>query len=81
MGFGVVGMWVLVVSFLALRMGTWPKLLTFVGIATAIAYWLIVVGSVLNLEALFTISAAMGGIVLAPIWYIWAGLKLRQANM
>lgn len=80
LGFGAVGLWVLVVSFLALRIGTWPKLLTYAGIATAVAYWLIVVGSVLNLEALFTIAAALGGIVLAPIWYIWAGLRLRQAS-
>jgi len=80
MGFGAVGLWVLVVSLLALRAGTWPKLLTYVGIATAVAYWLIVVGSVLNQEALFTIGAALGGIILAPIWYIWAGLRLRQAD-
>lgn len=81
LGFGAVGLWVLVVSLLALRAGTWPKLLTYVGIATAVAYWLIVVGSVLNQEALFTIAAALGGIILAPIWYIWTGLRLRQANM
>ena len=80
LGFGAVGLWVLVVSLLALRTGSWPKLLSYAGIATAAAYWLIVVGSVLNLEALFTISAALGGIVLAPIWYIWTGLKLRQAS-
>jgi len=80
MGFGAVGLWVLVVSLPALRAGTWPKLLTYVGIATAVAYWLIVVGSVLNQEALFTIGAALGGIILAPIWYIWAGLRLRQAS-
>jgi uncharacterized protein DUF4386 len=80
MGFGAVGLWVLVISLLALRAGTWPKLLTYVGIATAVAYWLIVVGSVLNQEALFTIGAALGGIILAPIWYIWAGLRLQQAS-
>jgi hypothetical protein len=80
LGFGAVGLWVLVVSLLALRAGAWPKLLTYAGLATAVAYWLIVVGSVLNLETLFTLAAALGGIVLAPIWYIWAGLKLRQAG-
>jgi hypothetical protein len=80
LGFGAVGLWVLVVSLLALRAGTWPKLLTYIGIATAVAYWLIVVGSVLNQEALFTIGAALGGIILAPIWYIWTGMRLRQAN-
>jgi hypothetical protein len=80
MGFGAVGLWVLVVSLLTLRAGTWPRSLSYVGVATAIAYWLIVVGSVLNQEALFTIAAAFGGIILAPIWYIWTGLKLRQAS-
>jgi uncharacterized protein DUF4386 len=81
LGFGAVGLWVLVVSLLALRAGTWPKLLTYIGIATAIAYWLIIAGFVSNQETLFTIGAALGGIVLAPIWYIWAGLRLRQVSM
>ena len=80
LGFGTVGLWVLVVSLLALRTGAWPKLLTYVGIATAVAYWLIVAGFVLNQEILFTIGAAVGGIILAPIWYIWAGLQLRQGS-
>ena len=71
----------MVISLLALRIGTWPKLLSYVGVATAVAYWLIVVGSVLNQEALFTIAAALGGIVLAPIWYVWTGLKLRQVSV
>jgi hypothetical protein len=80
LGFGAVGLWVLVVSLLALRAGTMPRLLTYLGMATVVAYWLIVVGSVLNLEVLFTIAAALGGIILAPIWYIWTGLRLRQAG-
>lgn len=79
LGFGAVGLWVLVVSLLALRVGAWPTLLTYIGIATA-AYWLIVVGFVFNQETLFTIGAALGGIILAPIWYIWTGLRLRQAS-
>lgn len=80
LGFGAVGLWVLVVSLLALRAGNWPKRLSYVGIGTALAYWLIVAGFVLYQEILFTIGAALGGIILAPIWYIWAGLRLRQAE-
>ncbi len=80
LGFGAVGLWVFVVSLLALRAGSWPKLLAYVGIATAVAYWLIVVGFVFNQEMLFTIGAALGGIILAPIWYIWVGLRSRQAD-
>lgn len=80
LGFGAVGLWVFVVSLLALRAGSWPKLLAYVGIATAVAYWLIVVGFVFNQEMLFTLGAALGGIILAPIWYIWVGLRSRQAD-
>jgi hypothetical protein len=80
LGFGAVGLWVLVVSLLALRLGAWPTFLTYTGIATAAAYWLIVVGFVFNQETLFTIGAALGGIILAPIWYIWTGLRLRQKS-
>jgi hypothetical protein len=80
LGFGAVGLWVLVVSLLARRAGIWPQLLSYLGIATALAYWLIVAGFVFYQEILFTIGAALGGIILAPIWYIWAGLRLRQAS-
>ena len=80
LGFGAVGLWVMVVSLLALRVGAWPTLLAYIGLATALAYWLIVAGFVFNQETLFTIGAALGGILLAPLWYIWAGLRLRQAG-
>jgi len=81
LGFGAVGLWVLVVNLLALRAGSWPRSLNYLGIATALVYWLVVVGFVLGQETIITIAAALGGIVLAPAWYIWAGLKLRQASV
>lgn len=80
LGFGAVGLWVFVVSLLARRAGIWPRLLTYIGTATGLAYWLIVVGFVFNQEMLFTIGAALGGIILAPIWYIWVGFRSRQAD-
>lgn len=80
LGFGAVGLWVLVVSLLALRGGTWPKILAYVGIAVSIAYFLVVVSNVLNLATLLDIVAGVGGVILAPIWFIWMGLNLRRAN-
>ena len=80
LGFGAVGLWVLVVSLLALRAGTWPKLLAYGGIAVAVASWLVVAGFVLNLEILITIAAGVGGVILAPIWYIWLGQRLQRAG-
>ena len=80
LGFGGVGLWVLVVSWLALRGGAWPRPLAYLGIAVAILYWLVVAGLALQVEALVTIAAGLGGIIAAPIWYIWAGLTLRRAS-
>ena len=80
LGFGAVGLWVLVVSLLALRGNVWPKPLVYLGIAVAIAYWLVVTGFVLGIETLILIAASLGGIILGPIWYIWAGVRLRQAS-
>lgn len=80
LGFGAVGLWVLVVSWLALRAGRWPKPLAYVGIAVSVAYGLVVAGFVLNLELLIAIAAGLGGIILGPIWYIWLGWTLRRAS-
>lgn len=79
LGFGVVGLWLLVVNLLALRSGTWPKILSYVGIATAIAYFLVVVSLTLGLATMLQIVAGVGGVILAPIWFIWMGLNLRRA--
>ncbi len=80
LGFGGVGAWVLVVSLLALRGSTWPKPLAYLGIAVAILYWLVVVSLVFNIGLLLSIVAGLGGVILAPIWYIWVGLRLQQAS-
>ena len=81
LGFGGVGLWVLVVSWLVLRGSTWPKPLAYLGIAVAILYWLVVAGLALGVETLVAVAAGVGGIIGAPIWYIWAGLTLRRASM
>jgi hypothetical protein len=80
LGFGLVGAWVLSVSLLTLRENLWPRSLSFAGIALAGIYWLIVVGNVFGIGILLSIAAALGGVVLAPIWYILVGLRLRQGE-
>lgn len=75
---GAVGFWVLVVSLLALRRSTWPKLLAYLGIVVAIVYWLIVASNFLQFQSFTTIIAGVGLVILTPIWYIWLGLKLRK---
>lgn len=76
--FGAVGIWVLIVSLAALRTEGMPKLWAYVGVVAAVAYWLVVAGNVLEIPILIAIAAGVGGIILAPIWYIWIGLRLRR---
>jgi hypothetical protein len=78
--FGAVGLWVLVVSLLALRSGKWPKPLAWVGLGLGIAYWLFVVGEVVQFPTLFALVVGVGALIFGTIWYIWLGLRLRRAG-
>jgi len=79
LGFGAVGLWVLVVNLLALRGSILPRLLAYLGIAVAIAYFLVVSSLVFpNLRGMILVAAGIGGVVLGPIWYIWIGLILHR---
>ncbi len=80
MGYGAIGLWVLVVSVLALRANLMPKPLGYVGIGAGLLYWLVVAGYVSGIGTLTLIAAAFGGIILGPIWYIWNGILLRRTS-
>jgi Domain of unknown function (DUF4386) len=77
---GAIGLWVLVVSLLALRGEIWPKPLTYLGMAVTIVYWLIVASNFLQIQLFTAIVAGVGLVILTPIWYIWLGLRLRKAT-
>jgi hypothetical protein len=76
--FGAVGLWVLAVSVLGLRHGRLPRLLAWCGVAVAVLYWLLVAGSVTENTALLMLGAGLGGILMAPIWFIGVGLNLLR---
>jgi len=79
LGYGAVGLWVLVISLLALRGNVFPRLLAYLGVVIAIAYFLIVVTMIFpDIRGLILIIAGIGGIVLAPLWYGWIGLILYR---
>jgi hypothetical protein len=79
LGFGGVGLWALMTSLLAMRSKMWPNTLAYVGCAVGVLYWLVVVSFVFDMAALTQIVAALGGVVAAPVWYIWVGTRLRKA--
>ena len=74
-GFGGVGLWVAIISFLAWREGRFGHPLACLGMAVAAAYWIVVAGFVTTNELLFT-AAAVAGSVVGPIWFVWLGLRL-----
>ena len=80
LSFGAVGLWFLVVNILALRGGLLPKLLGIIGIVGAILYGLVVAGNVTGIVILSMIAAGLGGIIVAPIWFIWIGVRLSRTT-
>jgi hypothetical protein len=40
-------------------------------------FWLLVAGFTLSSELLVTVSAILGGVIMAPVWFVWLGRCLR----
>ena len=76
--FGVVGLWVFMVSWLAGRDQLWSKTFTWLGLCTAVSYWLVVFGIAFRTSVLILVGGSVGGLILMPIWYIWLGRILRK---
>lgn len=71
--FGGVGVFFVIINAVALRDGSWPRPLALIGLASAVASWTALGGFVFDNDALLSVAAGLGGVVLAPIWWIWIG--------
>lgn len=79
--YGVVGVWVGVVSVLGLRSGLLPRGLCLLGFANAGAYGAGLLGYLFLSHALLVLSIGVGGLLIAPLWYAWLGaILLRKAQ-
>ena len=76
--YGAIGVWVAVVSWLALRHRILPAPLCALGFATALTYAAGVLGYTFVVRPLLVLSVGVGGLVLAPAWYGWLGVVLRR---
>jgi hypothetical protein len=74
-GYGAIGIWVLVISILALRRKDLPKPLVYLGFLVALLYLLIPI-SVVQKGTNLQLGIAGLGAVVGPVWYIWAGFAL-----
>jgi hypothetical protein len=80
MSFGLSAIWLVILNWLALRGARIPRGLAYVGLACGISYLLIPGGFVLRLPSALSLAAGLVGLVLAPIWWIWAGVFLRRPS-
>ena len=79
--YGVIGFWMFVVNILALKGKKLPWILAVVGIIAAVLYWLLGFNDLLGVAStLRPIIAVAGGMIAAPIWYIWVGVKLQRTT-
>jgi hypothetical protein len=75
-GYGAVGLWVLVISALALRNSRLPRPLTYVGLAYGVLLLLIPVALLTGATTTLLIVVVVLSAIAGPIWWIWSGLQL-----
>jgi hypothetical protein len=79
--YGTIGLWILVVSILALKGKMLPTLLSVVGIVSAVLYWVLAINDALGVATVVRpILAIAGGVIAGPIWFIWIGIRLLKAT-
>jgi hypothetical protein len=70
-GFGLVGLWLVVVNMVMLQTGNYPTGLIVLGFMGAGLFELGFIGSLLHVDTLIDIAVGLGGILVGPLWYIW----------
>jgi hypothetical protein len=75
-GYGAVGVWILVVSALALQSGKLPRGLAYVGLVYGVLLLLIPVALLTGATTTLLIVVVVLSAIAGPIWWIWSGLQL-----
>jgi len=73
----LLGIWFLVVNLLALRSGTLPRPLAWIGLIFGVGSLLTLPFILLNMQFLLNVTMALGLIVINPVWFIGTGIVLR----
>ncbi len=77
-GYGMVGVWIFVVSLLALRGAAFSRTLAILGLVAGVFYALIPAAFLLRQPVLFIVAAVPGGLA-STLWFIWVGVVARRA--
>ncbi|HEY7357218.1 MAG TPA: hypothetical protein VH590_12150 [Ktedonobacterales bacterium] len=81
--FGVTGLAFLIVAWLIVRGGQFPRPLGYLGYALAVLLLIVYLGRLILLQPSNPVllgAAALTGFLLAPVWYIWLGLVLWRSQ-
>jgi Domain of unknown function (DUF4386) len=81
LGYGLVGLWIFTVSFVALRSHVLPKAFNLLGLVVGFLYFFVEFGTVLKSELLITLAAGFGAIIIGPLWYGRLSQILRKKEM
>ena len=74
--YGAIGVWIFVVSVLARRVDGFPPSFAYLGYAAGLSLLVGMVGYSLLIRSFLVFSIGVGGFVLVPAWFLWAGLLL-----
>lgn len=77
LAWGLLGIWALVCNVLACKNRSYPRFLGAVGILGGGAYLLACLGSVVQMQRLVDVAVGLGGLILAPVWYVGFGIVMR----
>jgi hypothetical protein len=78
LSWALLGIWGLVCNGFALKNKLLPGTVCYVGIIGSCLYILVFLGSVVQKQLIVDIAVGVGGLIIAPIWYIWFGLAIKK---
>ena len=78
--YGGVGIWIFLLAIHARRNKSWPVPIWGLAFLGSISFWGVVVSGFLNHAGMQVLSAAIGGMFVAPILFVWWGLLLWRVD-
>jgi len=80
LSWGLMGIFVITINAYLLRYKFIKHILSIIGLIGGAFYFLLFLGSLFHVSLMIDISAVIGGVVLAPIWYIGIGFVLLSSD-
>jgi hypothetical protein len=69
LGFGIVGLWPVVLGLTALKTRAWPAVVAWLGFGVGLAGACVCIGSLSGIFMFINAAAALGGLLLNPLWF------------